>query len=165
MNFTREPIIETIIAPKEGFKLLVRSSKGHTTGDEFLVDAVEVVSFGNALFFRSLERPRAFLVPVTDYEVLEVKEARLALKGGPTEKNIKIGGGREGTLRPREEEVTTTVEETSTEEGTEEVAHERQPHGMPSEKEKIAIVDAVVVVTIEERDNTLLKDILQKGCL
>lgn len=103
MNFTREPIIETIISPKEGYKLLVRSSKTEN-GEEHYVDAVEVVSFGRAFFFRSMERPKAFLVPVSDYEILEVKEARVALKNASHEKTIKIGGGREAPLRPAQKE-------------------------------------------------------------
>ncbi len=98
MNFTREPIIETIISPRDGFKLLVRNSKGGET-EEYLVDALEVVSFGQAFFLRSLERPKSFLVPASDYEVVEVKEARMALKNISHEKNIKIGGGREASIR------------------------------------------------------------------
>jgi hypothetical protein len=104
VNFTREPIIETIISPKEGHKLLVRSSRGGSDAEEFYVDAVEVVSFGKGYFFRSLERPKAFLVPVSDYEVLEVKEARVALKNVSHERNIKIGGGREASLRHAQRE-------------------------------------------------------------
>ncbi len=99
MNFTREPIIETIISPKEGCKLLVRSSKGGSEAEEYYVDAVEVVSFGRAFFFRSMERPKAFLVPVSDYEVLEVKETRVALKNVSHDRNIKIGGGRDASHR------------------------------------------------------------------
>lgn len=123
MNFTREPIIETIISPKDGFKLLVRSSKAGST-EEYFVDALEVVSFGRAFFFRSLERPKAFLVPTSDYEVLEVKETRVALKNVSHERSIKIGGGREGPARhrereqqpPKEEERTASSEEPSAEE-------------------------------------------------
>jgi hypothetical protein len=99
VNFTREPIIETIVSPREGCKLLVRSSKSGGPGDEYYVDAVEVVSFGRAFFFRSMERPKAFLVPVSDYEVLEVKETRVALKNVSHDRNIKIGGGREASLK------------------------------------------------------------------
>ena len=113
MNFTREPIIETIISPKEGFKLLVRNSKVEN-GEEYYVDSVEVVSFGHAFFYRSTERPKAFLVPVSDYEVLEVKEARIALKNVSHEKSIKIGGGREAPMRPQREQKQ-TVEEPSEE--------------------------------------------------
>ena len=76
MDFTREPIIETIITPKEGCKLVVRSSKS-AGQEEYFVDALEVVSFGGQSFFRSLERPKAFLVPTSDDEVLEVREARM----------------------------------------------------------------------------------------
>lgn len=95
MHFTREPIIETIISPREeGYKLLIRNTKGEKA-EEYYVDAVEVVSFGRAFFFRSLEKPKAFLVPTGDYEVLEVREARIALKNVSHERSIKIGGGRE----------------------------------------------------------------------
>lgn len=99
MNFTREPIIETIISPREGYKLLVRSSKSSGPAEEYYVDALEVVSFGRAFFFRSMERPKTFLVPTSDYEVLEVKEARVALKTVSHDRNIKIGGGREASLK------------------------------------------------------------------
>lgn len=98
MDFTREPIIETIISPREGFKLLVRNSKGDSA-EEYCVDALEVVSFGTALFLRSLERPKSFLLPVGDYEILETKEVRTALKNISHERNIKIGGGREAPVR------------------------------------------------------------------
>jgi hypothetical protein len=103
VNFTREPIIETVITPREGCKLVVRSSKGINQEDYF-VDAVEVVSFGHSFFFRSLERPKSFLVPVSDYELLELKETRMVLKNVSSERSIKIGGGRENPVRsqPRE---------------------------------------------------------------
>lgn len=94
MNFTREPIIETVITPREGCKLVVRSSKANGQEDYF-VDAVEVVSFGRSFFFRSQERPKSFLLPVSDYEILELKETRMVLKNVSADRNIKIGGGRE----------------------------------------------------------------------
>lgn len=103
MDFTREPIIETIITPKEGCKLVVRSSKS-SGQEEFFVDAVEVVSFGSSFFFRSTERPKSFLVPASDYEVLEVREARMVLKNVGTERTIKIGGGREQPQKAFKEE-------------------------------------------------------------
>lgn len=98
VDFTREPIIETVITPKEGCKLVVRSSKS-TAQEEYFVDAIEVVSFGHSFFFRSLERPKAFLVPVSDYEVLEVREARMVLKNVGIDRTIKIGGGRDAQMR------------------------------------------------------------------
>lgn len=104
MDFTREPIIETVITPKEGCKLVVRSSKGNGQEEHF-VDALEVVSFGHSFFFRSLERPKAFLVPSSDYEVLEVREARMVLKNVGIDRAIKIAGGREGNIRaPKEKD-------------------------------------------------------------
>lgn len=102
MDFTREPIIESIVTPKEGCKLVVRSSKGGSQEEHF-VDAVQVVSFGTSYFYRSLERPKAFLVPVSDYEILEVREARMVLKNVGVERTIKIGGGRESPPRPQRE--------------------------------------------------------------
>jgi hypothetical protein len=103
VNFTREPLIETVIVPREGCRLVLRSSRNESE-EEFTVDAVEIVSFGHALFYRSLERPRPFLVPVGDYEVVEVKESRVVLKNAQFERTIKIGGGREGSLRKDEDE-------------------------------------------------------------
>ncbi len=105
MDFTREPIIETIITPREGFKLVVRSSKS-LGQEEYFVEAVEIVSFGHALFYRSLERPKCFMVPVTDYEILEVREARMVLKNVGVDSTIKIGGGREGRVRTPTRELT-----------------------------------------------------------
>lgn len=102
MNFTREPIIETVITPKEGYKLIVRNSKG-AGQEEYFVDAVEVISFGNASFFRSLEKPKCFLVPVSDYELLETREARMVLKTPGHEKGIKIAGGREAPMKVKDE--------------------------------------------------------------
>jgi hypothetical protein len=124
VNFTREPIIETIISPKEGCKLLVRSSRGGTGAEEYYVDAVEVVSFGRAFFFRSLERPKAFLLPVSDYEVLEVKETRVALKNVSHERNIKIGGGREARHSHREPPQEREQEQSAAEEAQEPAAEE-----------------------------------------
>lgn len=110
MDYTREPIIETVITPKEGCKLVVRSSKS-TGQEEYFVDAVEVVSFGHSFFFRSTERPKSFLVPATDYEVLEVREARMVLKNVGLDRTIKIAGGREAQMRtPREPYVEKVVE-------------------------------------------------------
>lgn len=102
MDFTREPIIETVITPREGCTLVIRSSKG-SGQEEYFVDALEVVIFGNAIFFRSRERPKAFLVPATDYEVLEVRETRLVLKNVGLDRSIKIAGGREASLRTARE--------------------------------------------------------------
>jgi len=104
VDYTREPIIETVITPREGCKIVVRSSK--VAGqEEYFVDAVEVVSFGHAHFFRSTERPKPFLVPVSDYEVLELREARIVLKNVGNERSIKIAGGREGQARePKEKD-------------------------------------------------------------
>jgi hypothetical protein len=94
VDFTREPIIETVITPRDGYKIVVRSSK--TVGqEEYFVDAVEIVSFGGAHFYRSLERPKPFLVPVSDYEVVETREARIVLKNVGLDRSIKIAGGKE----------------------------------------------------------------------
>ena len=114
MDFTREPIIESIVTPKEGCKLVVRSSKG-LSQEEFFVDAVEMVSFGNTFFLRSLERPKAFLVPATDYEILEVRETKMVLKGAGLNRSIKIGGGRESARRAVKEAVKEVAKEEKSE--------------------------------------------------
>ena len=134
MDFTREPIIESVITPKEGCKLVIRSSKG-VGQEEFFVDAVEIVSFGNTFFLRSLERPKSFLVPATDYEILEVRETRMVLKNVGVDRAIKIGGGREAGKRSGKE-----PEEAAegTAEGEAETAKESklEPRGTEKRREK-----------------------------
>lgn len=90
MNFTRDAIILSVITPKEGYKLLIRNSKNSEREEHFL-DFVEVVTFGSATFFRSLERPKVFLLPIEDYEIFEVKENRMVLKNASYEKSSKNG--------------------------------------------------------------------------
>ena len=109
MNFTREPIIETVITPKEGYKLVVRNSKVGGQ-EEYFVDAVEVISFGSASFFRSMEKPKCFLVPVSDFEILEARESRMVLKTPTNERGIKIAGGREAPMKVKEEAITPEAE-------------------------------------------------------
>ena len=94
MNFTREPILETIISAKEDYKLRLKSTK-HEGSAEYLVDAVEVVCFGTTFFYRSGEPAHTFFVPAQDFEIEQIRQVRLALKT-PTETNIKIAGGAEG---------------------------------------------------------------------
>ncbi|MFN0065834.1 MAG: hypothetical protein ACKVOH_06325 [Chlamydiales bacterium] len=92
MHFTREPIIETIVTAKEGYKLFLRNSQG--SNEEFFVDMVEVITFGNTSFYRSMERPKCFIIPAAEYEIIEVRETRVALKTPVVEKGIKIAGGK-----------------------------------------------------------------------
>lgn len=122
-----------MITPRDGCKLVVRNSKGGGQED-YYVDAVEVVSFGHSFFFRSLEKPKSFLVPVSDYELLELRETRMVLKNVPTERSIKIGGGREAPPRPhyREPRETQPAEEARP---REELPQEEMPspEGAPAE--------------------------------
>lgn len=129
MLFTREPIIETVVTARSGFRLAVRSSK--YPQEELLVDAIEIVSFGSALFYRSLERPKAFLVPVSDYEVSEVRETRLVLKhlsqGESPRAEPRANKSKEHSHRSLEPEAVTSVDKeeekdsqtSSTDNGTE----------------------------------------------
>lgn len=129
MDFTREPVVETVITPKEGSKIVVRSSKG-SSQEEYFVDAVEIVSFGNAFFFRSLEKPKTFLLPVADYEILEVREARMVLKHVGIDKTIKIGKAqpkKESKTQAKEKEKEAVVAD-ARKEGRLEKKRERRRH-------------------------------------
>ncbi len=88
MDFTREPIIETIIAPRDGCSLIIRNTKGGNY-EEYIVDSIEVVCFGKSYFFRSSERSKSFLLPVSDYEVLETKDTMPSLKIPGADKSSK----------------------------------------------------------------------------
>lgn len=102
MNFTREPIIETIISAKEGYKLSLKNSK-NASQEEYLLDAVEVVSFGGSFFYRCQERPKAFFVPTSDYEIVEVRETKLLIKNPSVKDMIKIAGGKEASKQARQD--------------------------------------------------------------
>lgn len=99
MDYTREPIIESVVTSRDGCKLVIRSSKGMSQ-EEYFVDAVELVSFGAAIFFRSLEKPKPFLLPVQDYEVVEVREPRMVLKNVGIDRSIKIGSREKASPPP-----------------------------------------------------------------
>ncbi|MCH9608724.1 MAG: hypothetical protein S4CHLAM45_13050 [Chlamydiales bacterium] len=118
MHFTREPTIETIVTAKEGHKLVLRSSKS-SGADEFFVDMVEVISFNGSCFYRSYDKPKSFILPASDYDIVEVREARMVLKSASVEKEIKIAGGKEGKKeesgekkkrRPRKRKESTAAE-------------------------------------------------------
>jgi hypothetical protein len=121
VNFTREPIIESIISARDGYKLSIKSTKVSDTR-EILVDAVEIVSFGNSHFFRCQEKPKPFFFPVGDYEVSEVKETRFVLKNSTLEKSVKIQSSKEHLHKTSKEVL--DEEETEEEEIAEEVAEE-----------------------------------------
>ena len=111
MDFTREPIVETIITPREGFRLVIRSSK-NLGQEEFAVDALEVVSFGTLCFYRHLERPRPFLVPASDYEVFEIRETRMPLKAASFDGAVRQVSPKENARAPqREQKVVAPVKE------------------------------------------------------
>ena len=133
MDFTREPLVETVITPKEGFKLVIRASSGKAD-EEYSVGAVEVVSFGNCYFFRSLEKPKEFLLPMTGYEVVEARETRTVLKKHQIEKSIKIGGGKKATPEAEKRE-----EKSPNDEPKREKKRTRKRRASKAEKEEISV--------------------------
>ncbi len=145
MDFTREPIIETVVTPREGCKLVVRSSKS-SGQEEYFVDSVEVVSFGQSLFFRSLERPKPFLVPVSDYEILEVREARMVLKTVGQDRSIKIGGGKEPSAKQIKEPLKESFKESF-----KEPLMEREPLSLIGEEVSTAAGEEAAALPLEGR--------------
>lgn len=161
MNFTREPLVETVITPKDGHKLVIRNSKGGGQ-EEFFVDAVEVISFGNSCFFRSLEKPKCFMVPVSDYEILEVRETRMLLKTPASERGIKIAGGREAVLKSPPKEVKVEEEAVEAEEEVSAPSTERsekrrerkryrKKRGKAELEEEVEATDVSIAVEEERR--------------
>lgn len=102
MYFTRDPVIETIITAKDGHKLILRNTK-IASQEPFVVDSVEVVSLSGGCFFRSSERSQPFFIPISDYDVVEVRDAKTILKLPGVEKGIKIAGGRGSNLKSMKE--------------------------------------------------------------
>lgn len=137
MEFTREPIIETVISAREGCRILIRNSK--TSGqEEFVVDALEIVNIGTACFFRNRERPKAFLVPATDYEIIEVRDTRLSLKAASFESSFKAGPKKLAVKEDRAEAVTKQEEEAPPAESRPEKRRERKKGGRRRRSEESA---------------------------
>ncbi len=109
MYFTRDPVIETIITARDGHKLVLRNTK-IASQEPFIVDSVEVVSLSGGCFFRNSERSQSFFVPISDYDVIEVKDARTTLKLPGVEKGIKIAGGRGTNLKSIKEIKNSTID-------------------------------------------------------
>lgn len=59
MYFTRDPVIETVITSREGYKLSIRNSK-HLSQDPFVVEAIEVICLGGTSFFRNCDHCKPF---------------------------------------------------------------------------------------------------------
>ncbi|BAE81661.1 hypothetical protein CF0889 [Chlamydia felis Fe/C-56] len=114
MYFTRDPVIETVITSREGYKLSVRNTK-HLSQDPFVVEAVEVISLGNTCFFRNCDHSKPFIVPAGDYEVMEIRDTKINLKAVGLDRGIKIAGGREALIKLPKAAPVTVVEEGSSE--------------------------------------------------
>ncbi|MBQ8499002.1 GrgA family transcription factor [Chlamydia sp.] len=134
MYFTRDPVIETVITSKEGYKLSVRNSK-HLSQDPFIVEAIEVVRLGGTCFFRNCDHSKPFLVPAADYEVMEVRDAKINLKAVGLDRGVKIVSGREALLKmPKVAPITApSGEDTSS---AEEEVSEPAPAAPMSRKER-----------------------------
>lgn len=78
MLFTRQPTVETIITPKEGYHLQLKNNRAD--GQGYQADAIELVVYGNVPFYRSLEGARPFLLPAAQFELEQVREGRQTLK-------------------------------------------------------------------------------------
>lgn len=114
MYFTRDPVIETVITSREGYKLSVRNTK-HLSQDPFVVEAVEVISLGNTCFFRNCDHSKPFIVPAADYEVMEIRDTKINLKAVGLDRGIKIAGGREALIKLPKAAPVVTVDENSSE--------------------------------------------------
>lgn len=113
MYFTRDPVIETVITSREGYKLSIRNTK-QLSQDPFVVEAVEVISLGNTCFFRNCDHSKPFIVPAGDYEVMEVRDTKINLKAVGLDRGIKIAGGREALIKlPKAAPVAVVEENTS----------------------------------------------------
>lgn len=89
MHFTREPIVESVLSARDGYKLVLKNSKSASTTD-VSAEVIEIVSFAGTLFYRSQDRSKNFLLPASDFELSEVKDARLVLKNISLEKSNKL---------------------------------------------------------------------------
>lgn len=97
MHFTREPIVESVLSARDGYKLVLKNSKLAST-TEISAEVIEIVSFAGTVFYRSQDRSKNFLLPASDFELSEVKDGRLVLKNISLEKSNKLQNLQRETL-------------------------------------------------------------------
>lgn len=102
-------MIESVVAAKEGYHLVLHTTKANRSG-ELTCEAVEIVTFGNTTFFRSQEKSKPFLVPSSDYEITEAKDQRGSLKLVPQERASKASGGKDAGPKEAVKEVAAAKE-------------------------------------------------------
>ena len=111
------------------------------------MDAVEIVTFGKAQFFRSLERPKPFLLPITDYEVVEVREPRMVLKNVGVDRSVKIGQDKKSQpkVQQRQPEPEVVTEEKQPEDKKRQKRSDRRRRGgKTSDQEPIEVPTTLV---------------------
>ena len=87
MHFTRDPIVETVLTARDGYKFNLTHM---SNGKEYSTTVVQIVSIGNVVCYCSVDQVDSFLLPLAEYQLVEVKEAKLPLKM-PSEKTSDSG--------------------------------------------------------------------------
>ncbi|MEC8307253.1 MAG: hypothetical protein VXZ72_05365 [Chlamydiota bacterium] len=81
MEFTREPIIETVISASEGYLLHLKHGS-----ETYQVISLQIVSWGSLFFVRSLEQDHQFLMPLDEVAITEHKVSYAGLRLPANEK-------------------------------------------------------------------------------
>ena len=105
MEYTREPIIQSVIAAREGHKLNVSNQVGSQL---YVVDSLQVVLFGDTPFYRNIEGVQEFMCPAAHYSIEEIKESKIALKMSK-ERKIKISSKESEENKPQRPRKNTKV--------------------------------------------------------
>ena len=87
-------LLKQLLPPKKGVNWLSAAAKA-SGQEEYFVDAVEVVSFGHSLFLSLSGKAKSISSACEDYEILEVREARMVLK------NVGVRKVDQDRRRPR----------------------------------------------------------------
>ena len=140
MYYTREPITLSVLSAKEGYNLVIKNTKNHDE-ESYIVPSVSIINFNGAIFYRSL-LDRDFLLPVSDYSVVEKKQVKLNVKLA-TKKNedskqpkrtSKTKSTKESRQQKPKKQKNTETQSKTVETTSEDVTNKK--NDMPSHEEK-----------------------------
>lgn len=168
MEYTREPIVQCVIAARDGNKLYISDYQGKQL---YVVDSLQVVLFGDTPFYRNIEGTVEFMCPAAHHSIEEKKESKMALKI-PQERKIKISASeKEEAKAPKQRKKTRKKEPktVSVETNMESVALFQPPSVLISESiQAVTKKNVVKEATVEKINDSkeapeLIPDLIPHG--
>lgn len=111
MDFTRIPLLETILTAREGYVLHLHNCWREE--EHYTAAALQLVTIGGVLFYRAAEDPCLFLLPANAYRVTESKQPSLGLVYSKEQRRPRKGNTRKRRRQSTNDKEQPTEEKSS----------------------------------------------------